>query len=56
VTTEKDLARLRDAQGLPQWARAIVPFKVTLQFDDEAALKKFVGAQLFKAREMRRPG
>jgi len=51
VTTEKDLARLRDAQGLPHWARAIVPFKVTLEFDDEAALKRFVSAALFKARE-----
>jgi len=33
-----------------------VPFKVTLQFDDAAALQKFVSAQLFKAREMRRAG
>jgi tetraacyldisaccharide 4'-kinase len=53
VTTEKDLARLRDPQGLPQWARAIVPFKVTLEFDDAAALRQFVSAQLFKARETR---
>jgi len=53
VTTEKDLARLRDAQGLPHWARAIVPFKVTLAFDDAAALRTFVSAQLFKAREKR---
>jgi tetraacyldisaccharide 4'-kinase len=51
VTTEKDLARLRNADGLPQWARAIVPFKVTLQFDDEAALRSFISARLFKARE-----
>ena len=51
VTTEKDMARLRNPDGLPEWARAIVPFKVTLEFDDGAALKKFVGAQLFKARE-----
>jgi len=51
VTTEKDLARLRTPEGLPDWARGIVPFKVTLQFDDAAALQKFVGAQLFKARE-----
>src|SRR5262245_22767256 len=56
VTTEKDLARLRDAGGLPHWARAIAPFKVTLEFDDAAALKKFVSAQLFKAREKRRMG
>jgi tetraacyldisaccharide 4'-kinase len=56
VTTEKDLARLRNADGLPDWARSIVPFKVTLAFDDAAALQKFVSAQLFKAREMRRVG
>jgi len=53
VTTEKDLARLRNAEGLPHWGRAIVPFKVRLQFDDEAALRSFVSAQLFKAREKR---
>ncbi|HKU08360.1 MAG TPA: tetraacyldisaccharide 4'-kinase [Bradyrhizobium sp.] len=53
VTTEKDLARLRTADGLPDWARAIVPFKVTLEFDDAAGLKKFVSAQLFKARGMK---
>lgn len=53
VTTEKDLARLRTAEGLPDWARAIVPFKVTLQFDDAAAWQEFVSAQLFKARERR---
>ena len=51
VTTEKDLARLRIAGELPDWARAIVPFKVTLQFEDAAALQAFVSAQLFKARE-----
>ena len=56
VTTEKDLARLRTADGLPDWARDIVPFKVTLAFDDAAALQKFVSAQLFKARERRRVG
>jgi tetraacyldisaccharide 4'-kinase len=56
VTTEKDLARLRSPEGLPDWARAIVPFKVTLAFDDAAALRQFVSAQLFKAREVRRVG
>ena len=30
VTTEKDLARLRTPEGLPDWARSIVPFKVTV--------------------------
>ena len=46
VTTEKDLARLR-----PEWAQAIVPFAVTLKFDDTASLRKFIAARLFKARE-----
>jgi tetraacyldisaccharide 4'-kinase len=51
VTTEKDLARLRTAGGIPSWARAIVPFAVTLEFDDAAGLRKFVTERLFKARE-----
>jgi tetraacyldisaccharide 4'-kinase len=51
VTTEKDLARLRQAAGLPCWAKDIVPFKVTLEFDDAAGLRKFVSERLFKARE-----
>ena len=34
VTTEKDLARLRSGGGLPDWAKAIVPFAVTLEFED----------------------
>jgi tetraacyldisaccharide 4'-kinase len=45
VTTEKDLARLRDK------APQIVPFAVTLEFDDPALLRKFVVDRLFKARE-----
>jgi len=45
VTTEKDLARLRDA------SQHIVQFKVALEFDDPALLRKFVADQLFKARE-----
>jgi tetraacyldisaccharide 4'-kinase len=45
VTTEKDLARLRD------WSQQIVPFPVTLEFDDPVQLRKFVADRLFKARE-----
>ena len=51
VTTEKDLARLRSGGGVPDWAQQIVPFAVTLEFDDEARLRKFVADRLFKARE-----
>ena len=45
VTTEKDMARLR-----PEWAQAIVPFAVTLEFKDTPQLRKFIAARLFKAR------
>jgi tetraacyldisaccharide 4'-kinase len=45
VTTEKDMARLRD------WSPQIVPFPVTLEFDDPALLRKFIAERLFKARE-----
>jgi tetraacyldisaccharide 4'-kinase len=51
VTTEKDLARLRNAGELPRWAQDIVPFAVTLQFDSAAKLRKFVADRLFQARE-----
>ena len=51
VTTEKDLARLRGRDGLPDWAREIVPFAVTLEFDDAVRLRKFVAERLFRARE-----
>jgi tetraacyldisaccharide 4'-kinase len=50
VTTEKDLARLRDRKGLPCWARDIVSFAVTLEFDGAAQVRKFVAARLFEAR------
>jgi tetraacyldisaccharide 4'-kinase len=53
VTTEKDLARLRGRDGLPGWAREIVPFAVTLEFDGAVQLRKFVADQLFRAREMK---
>jgi tetraacyldisaccharide 4'-kinase len=49
VTTEKDLARLRDR------SQQIVPFPVTLEFDDPAPLRKFVADRLFKARERKEP-
>ena len=51
VTTEKDLARLRSGGGLPDWANPIVPFAVTLEFEDGAKLRRLVTDQLFKARE-----
>ncbi|MGB8401648.1 tetraacyldisaccharide 4'-kinase, partial [Bradyrhizobium sp.] len=51
VTTEKDLARLRSGGEIAAWAREIVPFAVTLAFDDHAQLRRFVSEQLFKARE-----
>jgi len=51
VTTEKDLARLRGAEGLPSWASELVPFAVTLAFDNAAQLRKFVSGCLFGARE-----
>ncbi|TWC00502.1 lipid-A-disaccharide kinase [Bradyrhizobium macuxiense] len=53
VTTEKDLTRLRGPGGMPAPAQAIVPFAVTMQFDDAAALRRFVTDQLFKARDRR---
>jgi tetraacyldisaccharide 4'-kinase len=51
VTTEKDVARLRNAEGLPPWAKDIVPFAVTLEFDGAAQLRKLVSEWLFQARE-----
>lgn len=53
VTTEKDLARLRGPAGMPAWAQAIVPFAVTLQFEDAGALRRLVTDQLFRARNRR---
>jgi tetraacyldisaccharide 4'-kinase len=51
VTTEKDLARLSGDAELSALAREIVPFPVTLQFDDAAGLRTFLADRLFKARE-----
>jgi tetraacyldisaccharide 4'-kinase len=53
VTTEKDLARLRGSDGSLSWAGDIVPFAVTLAFEDAAQLRKFISDSLFKAREKR---
>ncbi len=51
VTTEKDLARLRRGEALPDWAQDIVPFAVTLEFASAATLRGFVTDRLFRARE-----
>ena len=53
VTTEKDLARLRHHDNLPAWAQEIVPFHVTLAFDDGAALRTFLADRIYRAREKR---
>jgi tetraacyldisaccharide 4'-kinase len=53
VTTEKDLVRLSGEEGLSALAQEIVPFPVTLQFDDAARLRKFLVDRLFRAREFR---
>jgi len=50
VTTEKDLARLRGAEGAPD---GIVPFAVQLDFDDPARLRQLICDHLYKARERR---
>jgi tetraacyldisaccharide 4'-kinase len=50
VTTEKDLARLRGSEGLPD---GIVPFAVQLEFDDIAKLRQLISDHLYKARERR---
>jgi tetraacyldisaccharide 4'-kinase len=51
VTTEKDAARLRGGEGMPDWARDVVPFRVTLAFEDVAKLRRFLTDRLFRARE-----
>jgi tetraacyldisaccharide 4'-kinase len=50
VTTEKDMARLRVPDGLASRANDIIPFAVTLDFDDPAQLRKLVTDRLFQAR------
>jgi tetraacyldisaccharide 4'-kinase len=56
VTTEKDFVRLRNGDALPDSAKHITPFAVTLEFDDATRLRKFVADRLFKAREKKRSG
>ena len=50
VTTEKDLARLRGRDDVPD---GLVPFAVQLEFDDPAALRLLICDHLYKARERR---
>lgn len=50
VTTEKDIARLRGTEGVPD---GIVPFAVQLEFDDLATLRRVISDHLYKARERR---
>jgi tetraacyldisaccharide 4'-kinase len=50
VTTEKDFSRLGIREGLPCRAGDIVPFAVTLEFEDVATLRKLVADRLFSAR------
>jgi tetraacyldisaccharide 4'-kinase len=50
VTTEKDLARLWTPEGLPAWARDIVPFGVKLEFEQAGKLRKFLASRLFEVR------
>ncbi|QOZ31519.1 tetraacyldisaccharide 4'-kinase [Bradyrhizobium sp. CCBAU 53421] len=53
VTTEKDLARIRGGEGMLPWVQGVVPFAVTMQFEEPDTLRRFVSDQLFKARERR---
>jgi tetraacyldisaccharide 4'-kinase len=53
VTTEKDLARLRSGAALPAWAHEIVPFAITMEFEDAARLRTFLSDRLFTARDKR---
>ena len=50
VTTEKDFARLRGSEDVPD---GIVPFAVQLEFDDPAKLRQLISDHLYKARERR---
>jgi tetraacyldisaccharide 4'-kinase len=48
ATTEKDFARLGRGEAAPS---GIVPFAVTLEFDEAGELRRFVSERLFKARD-----
>jgi len=50
VTTEKDLARLRGRDDVPE---GIVPFAVQLEFDDPEQLRRLISDHLYQARERR---
>jgi tetraacyldisaccharide 4'-kinase len=50
VTTEKDFARLGRGEAAPH---GIVPFAVTLEFDQAAELRRFISERLFKARDQK---
>jgi tetraacyldisaccharide 4'-kinase len=51
VTTEKDLTRLRGSGELLTFVQEIVPFRVTLEFDDVTRLRKFLAQRISQARE-----
>lgn len=55
VTTEKDLTRLSAGTDRPSLSGDIVPFPVTLQFEDGPALGALLRDGLFKARQRRVP-
>ena len=46
VTTEKDMVRFRKIEA----AKEIVPFAITLEFDEPSRLRMFVADRLFQAR------
>ncbi len=50
VTTEKDLARLRNNESLAAFAQTVVPFAVKLAFEDEPLLRSFLTDRLSRAR------
>jgi tetraacyldisaccharide 4'-kinase len=50
VTTEKDMARLRNSESLAAFARSVVPFAVALAFDDEPRLRSFLMERIGRAR------